>query len=478
MALKKWMVATLIPTLPIGLLASNLNGLKEEALKHPGAYSILRDLTDRCGPRLTGSEQDARAAQWALAIMRDIGLQSVHAEPWQLERGWTRGHARARLTSPFPLELAIASQGWTGSTPQGETEAEVVAVDSNHLREATTRRSSEWAGKVLFISAQDPNENYPYASAELPAFLKAAKDSGAVAVLERDSRPGTILAHTGSVLFTAHPYAIAFASLAQEQADLLTRVLRTGVPVRLRIDIQNQFTSGEVSSRNIVGEIPGTLHPEEIVIMGAHLDSWDQATGAVDDGNGVAAILGAAKSILSAGIQPERTIRFILFTGEEQGLLGSRAYVRQHQSEMKNVDCALVLDWGSGPIRKFLLAGHDEFSTPLKELFQVIGDVASIQVGQGYTTYTDVFSFILAGVPGISPFQDSPNYMEIGHSAADTLGEVDAATLNRNSAVLALSGVWIANYPARIGAYWSAERTEQILSDQRQALQLLSLWPF
>ena len=148
---------------------------------------------------------------------------------------------------------------------------------------------------------------------------------------------------------------MAVLDIVEEQEALITRMLKSGVPVRMRIDVLNEFTNGACSSSNIVGEIVGSRHPEEIVLLGAHLDSWDLGTGSIDDGFGVGAVLGAAQSIVASGIRPERTIRFALFTGEEQGLLGSRAYTRAHQEELKNFVCAFILDWGSGPITKFPL---------------------------------------------------------------------------------------------------------------------------
>lgn len=170
------------------------------------------------------------------------------------QRGWKRGYAHARLISRFPLELTIASQGWTGSTRGGEAEADIVQVDSNHLYEEASKSSSKWAGKVLLIAPRDASHQDFYGTqAQLPTFLATAKDSGAIAIIERDSRPGVLLAHTGPGSVSARAVPMAYASLAREQADLITRLLDAGTTVRVRIDIRNEFTPGEVSSSNIVG---------------------------------------------------------------------------------------------------------------------------------------------------------------------------------------------------------------------------------
>jgi hypothetical protein len=456
-----------------------LNAVKVEALRPPASYQFLSELSDGIGPRVTGSAQDARAAQWALETMRAIGLRNVHPEPWQLERGWNRGIARARLILPFPLELTVASYGWTGSTVMGGAEAGVLRVDSNALGRESRELSTTWAGKILLITAKDPKVTNPLRTmAELPGFLEAARSAGAIAVLHRDPRPGLVLAHTGPLLFPGRLSHLPVLDLAGEHESLLIRILESGKPVRMRVEIQNYFTAGAVESNNIVGEIPGSEHPEQVVVLGAHLDSWDLGTGAIDDGFGVAAVLGAAKSILSSRVTPKRTIRFILFTGEEQGLLGSRAYVQQHQAELNDLVCAIVLDWGNGPITKFMLSGHGELAEPFTNFFATIDEAASLSVGKGYLTYTDAFAFTLCGVPGIVPFQDSPNYALMGHSAADTFDKVDERILARDSALLALSGFWLANAPTRVGTRWSPAETIQRLEEQRPFLQALGLWSF
>jgi carboxypeptidase Q len=400
----------------------DLNAVKLEALRNPSAYSFLSELSDGIGPRLTGSAEDARAGQWALDTMRAIGLQDVHAEPWQMEKGWHRGYARANLILPFPLELSVTSYGWAGSTMAGGVEAEVAQVNSQALDEEAKRNAASWRGKILLVTPSDRNAlETSKTMSGLPAFLAAARDAGAVAVLRRDRRPGRMLTHTGPLSFPGRSSTLPVLDIAEEHEALIMRVLGAGKPVLLRLDVQNEFTAGGAVSNNIVGEIHGSQHPEQVVVLGAHLDSWDLGAGSIDDGFGVAAVLGAAKSILGPHVKPKRTIRFVLFTGEEQGLLGSRAYVQMHQREINNLVCAIILDWGNGPIKKFLLGGHSELAAPFDEFSRSISDVASLGTGGGYLTYTDAYAFAFAGVPGIAAFQDSPNYAEVGHSAADTL---------------------------------------------------------
>ena len=465
-----------IPSMDV---SQSFKTVEDEALKHPIAYPLLKVLTDEIGPRLTGSPSDSKAQQWALQEMRSIGLSNVRGEEWQIERGWRRGYARAHLVIPFHLDLAVASYGWSGSTPNGGAEADVVLVDNTALELEAQQHSANWAGKILLLTPKDPKHFDLFKSmSDFPAFLSSAASAHAIAIIEGDPRPGILLPHTGPIGMPFHRTDLVVMDMASEQRDLITRTLQLGKASRMKIEVQNEFTPDSVPSRNIVGEIPGSEYPEQVVVVGAHLDSWDLGTGAVDDGFGVAAVLGSAKAILSARVTPKRTIRFILFTGEEQGLLGSRAYLKQHQGEMHNFVCALVLDWGSGPITRLPLAGHDEFAAPMQELFRSSKALTSVTTSPGYLTFTDAYSFTLAGIPGIAPLQDSPTYTMVGHSGADTLDKVNESTLSQDSAMMASMAIWIANYTVRIGSVWSPEQTSQSLEEQRKSLQLLGLWPF
>jgi carboxypeptidase Q len=200
--------------------------------------------------------------------------------------------------------------------------------------------------------------------------VSAAEKTHAVAVIYRDVRPGSMLTHAEPVSFSAGDtaYHIPVLDIADEHQKLIERLLEDGGTVRLRLNVQNHFLPGPVETVNVSGEIKGSEHPEMVVVLGAHLDSWDLGTGAIDDGTGVAAVLGAAEAIKVSGVKPRRTIRVVLFTGEEQGLLGSRAWVKQHAAEVSNLVCALVLDWGQGSISALPAAGHDELKADLAPL--------------------------------------------------------------------------------------------------------------
>ena len=244
--------------------------------------------------------------------------------------------------------------------------------------------------------------------------------------------------------------------------------------------MQNTFTGGPVDSANAVGEIPGREHPEEIVVVGAHLDSWDLSEGATDNGTGAIAVLAAAEAILNSGQRPRRSIRFVLFTGEEQGLLGSLAYVKQHATEMKNHIAAVVLDDGQGPIKEFQLGGRTDLVDSMKAFAASLDNIREITVSDKREFGTDTGPFILAGLPGINLDQDSPDYKYTHHSAADALEEVKPDVLTQDSTIFALTAFWIADRPERFASPWPGERTAKMLREKGDydMLKSFNLWTF
>jgi Zn-dependent M28 family amino/carboxypeptidase len=246
------------------------------------------------------------------------------------------------------------------------------------------------------------------------------------------------------------------------------------------MNVQNRVTDGPVDSANVVGEIRGTQNPEQVIVVGGHLDSWDLASGATDNGCGTAVTLGAAEAIVQSGFKPLRTIRFVLFTGEEEGLLGSLAYVKTHQSEMANHVAALILDFGQGPVIGFQLGGHDDLIPTVQKFASSLQAFGDLQVDDDVEFGTDTGPFTLAGLPGINLNQDSPDYKYTHHSNVDTLDKVQADILDRNATVMALAAFWIADRPERLASPWPPEKTAQMLVEKHQdgILKAFNLWPF
>ena len=455
-----------------------------EGLVESHAFEYLTQLSDDIGARVTGSPESQKAVDWSLAKMRAIGLENVHAEKFQIWRGWTRGTAQAELTVPIRRRLNVDAMGWTGSTPAAGAEGELVAANVFNLDEET-KNPGKFGGKIILMVAQgEPKQGQDgmLIFTQFSDFVKLVSKNGAVAIFGGQGgfkSEGMNLTHTGILGFSAD-FSIPVLSLTTEDQNQLERFLDSGKKVHVRLNVHNTFSDRPVESANAVGEIRGREHPEEILVVGAHLDSWDLSEGATDNGMGSVSVLAAAEAILRSGQRPRRTIRFVLFNGEEQGLLGSYAYVKQHQSEMANHLGDLVLDEGQGPIKEFQLGGRDDLVGDFQNFVDSLANIRSIRVTDKVEFGTDTGPFIMAGLPGINMNQDSPEYKFTHHSAADALEEVKPDVLAQDATVMAMTAFWIADRPERFAKPWPASKTAAMLRAQHQFefLKASGLWPF
>jgi len=448
-------------------------------------FEYLTQLSDEVGARVTGSSEAARAVQWGVDTMRGMGLENVHAEHYQLWRGWTRGSAEAWLITPVKRKLMVDSMGWVGST-SGGVDASVAEVNLNDMANEMSKNSGNWAGKILLVRRKgaaavrapgQPDTSF----GDFGKFLVKAHEARAVAVIGGQGggkAQGIHLTHTGILGFTTY-YDVPVVSMSNEDQSQLERMLDAGKNVTLHINVQNTATAGPVDAANAVGEIRGTEYPEQIIVVGGHLDSWDLAQGTTDNGCGAATTLGAAEAIMRSGLKPKRTIRFVLFTGEEQGLVGSFAYVKEHEKEMANHLGDIILDAGQGAVTGIDVGGHDDLYDSVIPFAKSMGALGVTKVSSDPEFGTDTGPFILAGVPGIGMSQDTSQYGITHHSAADTLDKVDAAILSRNATIEALLAFWIADQPGRFSTPWPAERTKKMLIDTHHDGELkgYGIWP-
>jgi carboxypeptidase Q len=459
-----------------------LTSIAGQGFYNSNAFSYLTELSDDVGGRVTGSPAAQKAVDWGVAKMTSIGLSNIHAENWSMWKGWSRGTASAELTAPLRRALTVDAMGWTGSTPANGVETEVVTANLFDL-DSEIAKISRFRGKIVMMKPEGvPKKNFWMLFAQYGDFLKDLTKAGAVAVIGGQGgfkAEGMHLTHTG-ILGFAQDFAIPVVDMAMEDESQLERFLASGKTVRLRINVQNSFTGGPVESANVVGDILGREHPEQIVVVGAHLDSWDLSEGATDNGTGATSVLAAADAIVKSGQRPRRTIRFVLFTGEEQGLLGSLAYVKQHATEMENHLACVVLDNGQGPIKEIQLGGRNDLIDSMKAFAQSLENIREIAVNDKREFGTDTGPFILAGLPGINLDQDSPDYKYTHHSAADSLEEVKPDALAQNATIMALTAFWIADRPERFATPWAAERSAKMLREKGDydMLKSFHLWPF
>ncbi len=451
-----------------------LTKIAGEGMMNSHAFEYLTELSDKVGARVTGTPEAQKAVDWGIAKMRGIGLENVHAEKWQLWRGWKRGTADAELLSPTRHKLHVDAMGWTGSTPASGVEGEIVPVNLLDLDQEMKDISRLKSKILLVVSKGTPKKSLDLIFAEFGDFLRAAHKAGALAVIGGQSgskASGMNLTHTGILGFDAD-FAIPVVSMTAEDQGQLERYLDA---------------DGPVESANVVGEIRGRENAEQVFVVGAHLDSWDLSEGSTDNGTGSASVLGAADAIVRSGMKPRRTIRFVLFTGEEQGLDGSFAYmdgsfayIKQHQAELANHLGDLVIDEGQGPVSDFQLGGRDDLVAGFQPFARSLDNIREIKVNEKVESGTDTLPFSMAGLPGINMNQDSPDYKYTHHSAADALEAVKPDVLTQNATLMALTAFWIADRPERFAAPWPAERTAKMLRAQGQYdfLKAFKLWPY
>jgi carboxypeptidase Q len=459
-----------------------LTRIAGEGMMNSHAFQYLTELSDDIGSRVTGSPAERRAEEWGAAKMKAIGLENVHLERYTIWKGWTRGTAEAQLLSPTPHKLHVDSMGWTGSTVEGGAEGDVVTVNLFDIGEEI-KNASRLKGKIVLVTQKgQPKKAFMLLFASFGDFLKAAHDAGALAVIGGQGgskSSGMNLTHTGILGFDVD-YAIPVVSMTAEDQGQLERYVARGITPRIRMNVQNTLTSGPVETANVVGEIPGRERPEQILVVGGHLDSWDLAQGATDNGSGTATTLGAAEAIMRSGQKPRRTIRFVLFTGEEQGLDGSFAYMKQHAAEMQNHLGNLILDEGQGPVTDFMLGGRDDLIPAFQPFADSLAKIRPLRVNDKVESGTDTLPFSIAGLPGINMNQDTSEYKYTHHSAADALEAQKPEVLTQNATLMALTAFWIADRPERFATPWPAERTARMLRAQGEyeELKAFKIWPY
>ncbi|GAB2880841.1 M20/M25/M40 family metallo-hydrolase [Microbulbifer echini] len=409
--------------------------LRDRALSSSNAYSIVESLTVEVGPRRAGTEGDQRAVAWAQEKMKALGFDRVYTEQINVPR-WTRGHAHAQVTSPFPQPLVVSSLGYSVATPAGGLTAEIIEFpDVEALQQAPAKQVE---GKIAFINKRmekaRTGEGYGPAVQGRSKGMRAASEKGAVALLLRSvGTDSDRFAHTGMMSINAIENPVPALALSAPDANLLEAMLKRGKPVQVKLDIDNQrHTDGP--SFNVIGEITGREKPEEVMIIGAHLDSWDEGTGALDDGAGVAIVMETARLIAELPERPRRTLRVVLFGAEEIGLVGAKQYVDAHLHELDNIVAVSESDFGAGKVWRFdtrLPESKFDIADQMMQLLAPLG----IERGNN-TSYggPDSSVFVARGVPAFGLYQDGTDYFDYHHTPNDTLDKVDPENLRQNVA--------------------------------------------
>jgi len=434
-----------------------IESVREQALKSNLGYEILESLTTEVGPRMAGTPQDTLAVKWAVEKFKALGFDKVWTEPVTYST-WTRGVETAEVVSPFPQALHVTTLGGsvatktvstnTVSTSKDGLTAEVVHF--NTLDDLKAAKQSQVKGKIVFISyrMQRFRNGAGYGKAVAArgnGAIEAAK-KGALAVLIRSvGTDSHRVPHTGLMKYQDDITKIPAAALSNPDADQLVRILNRKQPVSIKLNIGAR-SNGEFTSHNVIGEITGSSNPNEIIIMGGHLDSWDLGTGAVDDGAGVALTMAAATLIKNSKIKHKRSIRVVLWANEEQGLKGAIAYAKAHQKDIKQHIIGAESDFGAGKIYQFssLVTNKDmPFMDQMEKMLSPLGiERGDNKAGPG----PDLIPLYKSGMSVFSLSQDGSDYFDLHHTADDTLDKVDPEALAQNVAAYTVYALMTAQY--------------------------------
>ena len=422
-----------------------------------GAYAKLEELTDHIGHRLSGSPELERAVAWASATMQADGL-AVHTEKVMVPH-WVRGPEDGALVTPVARPLHLIGIGGTVATPKGGITAPVVVVHS--WQELEAKRDQLKGTIVLYnvpMPAWSPEKGPGYGAVfgyryEGPS--RAAK-YGAVGALVRSLTEHSLSTpHTGTLGYDDKLPKIPAAALTLEDADLIDRLAAKG-PVSVHLHLESQQLP-DAESANVIGELRGRERPDEVVVIGGHLDSWDVGQGAHDDGAGVVTMMEAAHLLKELGLIPRRTIRVVAFTNEENGTRGGKAYASEHQAELAKTVLSIESDTGAFTPRGFYVGDHDPAAA--QRLHAHVADVASLLGELGATHIrddghpgTDIAPMAPAGVPQVGLWVDTRTYFDYHHTNADTLDKVDPAQLAEDVAAVAVLAYVAAELPGRLDA--------------------------
>ncbi len=432
-------------------------------------YANLTYLCDHVGKRISGSEPLDRAVAWSADLMRKEGLANVTTQKVMVPK-WVRGKESGAIVAPVTKQLHMLGLGMSVATPVGGVTADVVVV--SNFDELKKLGAEGVKGKIVVYNA--PYEGYGKTVMYRVAGASQAAALGAVAVLVRSITPLAMQTpHTGTLVYDAKLPKIPAAAISLEDAMMLARLATEGVPVKVHLDMEAHMEA-DAPSANVMGEIVGTEKPEEVVVLGGHIDSWDVGQGAQDDGSGIMATLEAVNLIKKSGLKPKRTIRIVFWVNEENGDAGGIAYRKALGDKVLNQVAAIEMDggaetpvgygygFGMGRMRPGTPggpAGTPELSPEEQHSLDLLRDIATLLKPIGADTIrpggggSDIEPLMSAGVPGLGEMTTAAHYFDWHHTEADTLDKVDPQEFRKNIASLAVMTYVLADMPEKLAGH-------------------------
>ena len=452
--------------LPILLCAgfAQTDRIIDEALKPSPLEHNLEKLTDHIGGRVPGTPAMQEAVQWGVEAFKAAGADSVKTEGFTIKASWAEGATEMNVVASERFRVHAISIAWA---PALGGRRHIHVIDVGEGSEADFAKAGNVAGAIVLVHSQEM-EKWDDLFAEYVKALvvvNQAVKAKALAIAFQSSRPNDLLyRHTNSD--HGEIDRLPMVLIAREDAARMGRLLESGQKLYADLAIPNRI-GGPIESTNVIAELRGREKPDEFVILGAHLDSWELGTGALDNGCNAALVVDALRAIKASGAKPKRSIRFILFSGEEEGLIGSRVYARQHRAELDQAAGVIIFDSGIGRVTGFSVGGRKDIvdaitslATPLRQ-FDAATFTADAQTG------TDHFDFLLEGVPTLVANQEEDNYLLNYHAMSDTFDKVDLARLKKHVAEAAALTFAIADARERIGSRLNRDQIAATLHESK-----------
>ena len=463
--------------------STEANQVIQAALQPSPLETNLHRLTDEIGGRVPGTVAMQHAVSWGVQAFTAAGADSVHTEGFTIPSSWAEGATEMNASTSYQVNatsvggatvlssfrVRAVSVAWA---PALAPLRHVPVIDVREGSEADFKKAGDIAGKIVLVHTvvlktwDDLFAEYTNA----PPVIDLAVKGNAKAVAFMATREHDILyRHTNSA--AGEIDKLPMVIVAREDGERMARLLASGNLVWADLSIPNQI-GGPIKAANVVAEIRGSEKPDEFVILGAHLDSWELGTGALDNGCNAALVVDALRAIKASGVKPRRTIRFVLFSGEEQGLLGSRAYAFNHRAELDKAAGVIVYDSGTGKTTGFSLGGRKDVLPIAKELIAPLAQFDVKELKLDIEWGTDHFDFMLEGVPTFVADQLEANYLENYHAVSDTYDKVDFPQLKKHVAEAAQLSVALADLPEKIGPRFTHEQIEQTM-DETKSVDML-----
>src|SRR3954471_22796194 len=449
--------------------------LMAEAQKPSPIQENLRVLTDEIGGRVPGTPSMEKAIHWGVDAFKAAGADEVKVESYTIPHSWQEGATRVSVISPAQFNLRAVSVGWAPAT-NGAVKARVADVGKGDATGFS--KAGDVAGALVLVHTEtmktwdDLFAEYLKAPAILDAAVKGkAAGIAFISTRERDLLYRHINTNHGDI------DRLPIVIVAREDGERLARLIAKGAPVEAEFDLPNKI--GEAfEAANVVAEIKGREKPDEYVLLGAHLDSWDLGTGALDNGCNAALVIDALRAIKASGMQPRRSIRFALFTGEEQGTLGSHAYVVAHRGEMEKIAGVLIFDEGSGKATGFSVGGRKDVVAPVTTMVAPFKKWGATKLTTDAFVGTDNLDFLLEGVPTLVTNQVEANYLENYHASSDTYDKVDFPQLKKHVAIAAALMYEMADASQPLGPRQDRAQVESLVKETHldEQLKAFGMW--